>query len=229
MGRLGYTSFLISPRLPAPAVAKLLEMENAVIFIYSPQQQVLANTVNSIISKPLKCFPLISRTSYDIPQNLLGPQFTRTNLDNINEHHRRYIVLHSSGSTGLPKPVSYTNARLLITVLTAQNLTSFQSLPFSHAFGLVTISQAIWTMKTIYLFNGHLPHTHDTLTEAIVTAEPEIVWTVPYLLKLLAEKRGGIEALKKCYMVGSSGSRCPDELGDLLTNSGVFLGSYFGS
>jgi hypothetical protein len=54
------------------------------------------------------------------------------------------------------------------------------------------------------------------------------VWTVPYVLKLLAETERGIQVLKKCKVVSSNGSRCPDELGDLLTARGVFLGCLFG-
>jgi acyl-coenzyme A synthetase/AMP-(fatty) acid ligase len=172
---------------------------------------------------------ILSRSSYDVPQSLLEPAFSRINIDDTNEQWRPYIMLHSSGSTGLPKPVAYTNARLLLTVNTSPGLTAFQSLPFSHAHGLVTYSQAIHGRKTLYLFNGHVPQTHDTLTAAILAAQPEIVWTVPYVLKLVAEKEDGIEALKKCWMVSSSGSRCPDDLGDMLTKSGVFLGLLFGS
>lgn len=77
--------------------------------------------------------------------------------------------------------------------------------------------------------NGHVPQTHDTVTAAIKAANPEIVWTVPYVLKLLAEKQNGIDALKKCKMVSSSGSRCPDDLGDLLVSQGIFLGLTFGA
>lgn len=77
--------------------------------------------------------------------------------------------------------------------------------------------------------NGHVPQTHDTVTAAIKAASPGIVWTVPYVLKLLAEKQDGINALKKCEIVSSSGSRCPDDLGDLLANQGVFIGLTFGS
>jgi hypothetical protein len=77
--------------------------------------------------------------------------------------------------------------------------------------------------------NGNVPQTHDTVTAAIKAADPEIVWTVPYVLKLLAEKQDGIDALKKQLFVSSSGSRCPDDLGDHLTSQGVFLGLTFGS
>jgi hypothetical protein len=93
----------------------------------------------------------------------------------------------------------------------------------------VTYSQAIWSRKTHYFFNSNVPHTNKALTAAINVSKPEIVWTVPYVLKLLAESDEGIEALKRCSIVSSSGSRCPDELGDMLTERGVFLGCLFGS
>jgi len=94
---------------------------------------------------------------------------------------------------------------------------------------LVTYVQAIYARKTLYLMNGHVPQTHDTVTAAVKAAKPEILWTVPYVLKLLAEKRDGIEVLKRCRMVSSSGSRCPDDLGDFLTKEGIFVGTTFGS
>jgi acyl-coenzyme A synthetase/AMP-(fatty) acid ligase len=229
LGRLGYTSFLISPRLPASAVAKLLDNTNAHTLIHSQKHYDLAVAVSKITDSSLDTHPLLSRTSYDHPQSILGLPFSRSNIDQTTEQSRRYIILHSSGSTGLPKPISYTNTRLLLTVKTSPNLIAFQSLPFSHAHGLVTYSQALWGRKTLYLFNGHVPQTHNNLTAAILAARPEIVWTVPYVLKLLAEKEDGIEALKQCWMVSASGSRCPDDLGDYLTSCGIFLGLLFGS
>jgi len=77
--------------------------------------------------------------------------------------------------------------------------------------------------------NGHVPQTHDTVTASIIAAKPEVVWTVPYVLKLLAEKQDGIDALKSAYLVSSSGSRLPDDLGDLLVSQGVFVGLTFGA
>jgi acyl-coenzyme A synthetase/AMP-(fatty) acid ligase len=229
LGRLGYTSFLISPRLPASAVAKLLGITDAHVLLHSKNHHTLATAASECAADPLMTMEIVSRSSYDIPRSVLGPPFCRVDLDNKNEALRPYLMLHSSGSTGLPKPVAYTNARLLLTVKTSPRLVAFQSLPFSHAHGLVTYSQAIHGRKTLFLFNGHVPQTHDTLTSAVVAAKPQILWTVPYVLKLLAEKEDGIEALKQCWMVSSSGSRCPDELGDMLTNAGVFLGLLFGS
>ena len=141
-------------------------------------------------------------------------------------------MMHSSGSTGLPKPIYFTNARILITFRTAQDLTAFLSVPLFHAHGFVSLVQAIFKRKTIYLFNGHVPQTHETLVAAlrgIPDPGPEMMWTVPYILKLLAEKRDGIEALKRCKAVSCSGARCPDEIGDLLVREGIHFGSAFGA
>jgi acyl-coenzyme A synthetase/AMP-(fatty) acid ligase len=227
LGRLGYTSFLISPRLPAIAVASLLEKTEAHLFLHAEEHESRATQCREFVSYPLKILSILSRSEFDNPGNVI-PVPAR-DVDPVKEQHRFYIMLHSSGSTGLPKPISYTNARLLVSCLTSPSLVAFQSLPFFHAHGLVTYSQAIWSRKTIYLFDGYTPQTNRTLTEAINTARPEIVWTVPYVLKLLAESEDGIETLKRCQIVSSSGSRCPDELGDMLTEKGIFLGCIFGS
>ena len=74
-----------------------------------------------------------------------------------------------------------------------------------------------------------MPQTHDHLVSAIQAAQPEIVYAVPYVLKLLAEKADGIKVLRNCKLVSTTGSRCPDELGDLLTEAGVHLGCMYGS
>jgi acyl-coenzyme A synthetase/AMP-(fatty) acid ligase len=227
LGRLGYTSFLISPRLPAKIVATLLKNTKARILVHGPDNQQLAQTTSTLTEFPLKTVPLIQRSIYDSHDGSL--QTVTRDVDPLKEQYRPYILLHSSGSTGLPKPVTYTNARLIVTCLPSPALIAFQSLPLSHAHGLVTYSQAIWSRKTIYLFNANVPHTNKALTEAIKASKPEIVWTVPYVLKLLAESDEGIETLKQCSIVSSSGSRLPDELGDMLTEKGVFLGCLFGS
>ena len=80
-------------------------------------------------------------------------------------------------------------------MVNAQNLTAFLSVPLYHAHGLVSFLQALYKRKTVWLFNGNVPQSHDTLMAAIKSAQPEIVWTVPYVLKLLAEKLEGVEVL----------------------------------
>jgi acyl-CoA synthetase (AMP-forming)/AMP-acid ligase II len=226
LGRLGYTIFILSPRLPVNAVVNLLKNQNTTTFLYAPQFLDLATKISE--ETPLKLIQVLTRDQYDIPKNITPP-FSRIGVDSEKEHLKIPIMMHSSGSTGLPRPITYANKRLMATMFTAQNLTAFQSVPLFHAHGFISFIQAIYKRKVIYLFNGNVPQTHDTVTKAIAAAKPEIVWTVPYVLKLLAEKSDGIEVLKQCKVVSCSGSRCPDELGDLLVSEGIHFGTAFGA
>ena len=208
----------------------LLKDVPAKVFLYGEQHLEIANRTATELS--LKALPILSRPQYDFPLPADPSPFRRTNVDPSKETLRKLIMMHSSGSTGLPKPINFTNTRLLSTFRTAQKLTAFQSVPLFHAHGFVSFVQAIYTSKTIYLFNGHVPQTHETIVAAlrsIADPGPEVVWTVPYVLKLLAEKPDGIEVLKRCKIVSCSGSRCPDELGDLLVREGIHFGSAFGA
>lgn len=208
------------------ACVNLLQGANAVALLFAPQFNDLAS--KTAAAYPLKLLPILTRSQYDSP-NDTSPAFARTGIVGSEEALKKFIMMHSSGSTGLPRPIDYTHKRLMGTLLTAQNLVAFQSVPLFHAHGFVSFVQAIYKRKTIYLFNGRVPQTHDTITAAIRAVKPELVWTVPYVLKLLAEKQDGIEALKACKIVACTGSRCTDDLGNLLVNQGIHLGVNFGA
>ncbi|RFU34869.1 hypothetical protein B7463_g1454, partial [Scytalidium lignicola] len=225
LGRLGYTTFLLSPRLAVNACVGLLSGQNSKLLLHgSPYLDIATNTSQEI---PLTLLQILSREQYDFDDG--GPEFARSGVDNTKEQFKTLIMMHSSGSTGIPRPITYTHKRLMVTLLTSQRMTSFQSMPMFHAHGFVTMIQAIFTRKVIYLFNGNVPQSHDTVVPAIRAAKAECVWTVPYVLKLLLEKPDGLEALKPSRLVSCSGSRCPDELGDTLVNNGIHFGTNFGA
>ncbi|KAE8548968.1 hypothetical protein EYB25_009351 [Talaromyces marneffei] len=225
--RLGYTVFQLSPRLPPSAVKELLaKIQNGRrALLYTP-----AHTSFKLDAlSDLELFPLVQRDEYDNSRHSETPEFLLEGVDYEKEHSRRCLILHSSGSTGLPKPIDYNHQKLLAAGVYAQDATAFISMPFSHALGMMSYMQAIHKRGTIYAMSGYVPQTHDTVTAAVKAANPEIMWTVPYILKLLAEKPDGIDAIKNCRFVSSGGSKLPDELGDMLTEAGVHIGMQFGS
>ena len=142
---------------------------------------------------------------------------------------RKAFILHSSGSTNLPRPIHFTHGRLMAACAPALGYRAFLTVPFFHTHGLAVFFQTLYKRATLLLFDGNMPQTCDNLVQAIRGAQPEIVYTVPYVLKTLAESQDGIDELKACKLVSYSGSRCPDELGNRLTSEGVRLGSVFGS
>lgn len=225
--RLGYTAFQLSPRLALSAVRELLKstQQGRYVLLYATEQ----TPIKPDALDDLELHPIVTREEYDNSQHRKTPEFHRELVDIINEHHRRCLILHSSGSTGLPKPIDYNHQKLMTTAIYAQDATAFITMPFSHALSMNSYMQAIHSRKTIYAMTGYTPQTHNTVTAAIKAAKPEIIWTVPYVIKLLAEKPDGIDVMKNCRFVSSGGSKLPDELGDMLTDAGVHIGMQFGS
>lgn len=228
LGRLGYTPFLISPRLAPCAVETLLRSTSAVALLYARDEPCF--DVANVLSLPI---PLreeyASRVNGTCTTGGLAPPSIGPAGGAVAGQSRLYIMLHSSGSTGLPKSIDYTHRRLLSATLVAQRATCFQTVPMSHAHGLLTIVQAVYARRPLFLMNGRVAQTHDNVAAAITAANPDVVWTVPYVLKLLAEGREGIAALRKARLVCASGSRTPDELGNMLIREGVHLAVVFGS
>ncbi len=95
--------------------------------------------------------PIIPRSEYDSPKHAATPEFRRQKIDERKEHLKKYVILHSSGSTELPKSISFNNKRLILTFLTAFPNTAFLSVPLSHAHGLVTYVQHIYSRKTLWV------------------------------------------------------------------------------
>ena len=200
------------------------ETESRTLF-YTSDLQDIAEKIQSAMGGRLMA--VLTRQDYD---HVIDSRFFFTNdIREPSGSARKVFILHSSGSTQMPRPMHFTHKRLLAACAPALGYKAFLTVPLFHTHGLCVFFQTLYSRATVYLFNGNIPQTCDNLVRAIKIAQPEIVYTVPYILKLLAENEDGIHALKRCKLVSYAGSRCPDDLGDRLTNEGVRLGSVFGS
>jgi len=129
-------------------VATLLEGSNSTTLIHGFSNGAFANSVKEIALE-IRTLPLITRDQYDSTEHAKTPQFARVGLDSQKEYLRTYLMLHSSGSTGLPKPIRFSNKRLTIMFLTAQHRRTWLSVPVSHAFGNVCYTQAVYSKTTM--------------------------------------------------------------------------------
>ena len=222
--RLGYTTLLLSPRLSIEAYLSLMSDTSSLSLLYASNVEKRAKEIQS--AQGAKLMAILRREDYDARDHRSTFRHKAREPDDT---FRKVFILHSSGSTKLPRPIHFTHERLIAACAPALGLKAFLTMPFFHTHGLCVFFQTLYTRATVYLFNSNIPQTCDNLVRAIKEAQPEIVYTVPYVLKLLAEKQDGIDALKTCKAVSYAGSRCPDELGDLLTSQGVRLGCVYGS
>lgn len=218
---------MLSPRLAATACLNLLSTLNADMIFHGAQGAAVASECQK--SRALKLLSVLKREEYDVPEEELGEYFVREGLDPATEHERHAAFLHSSGSSGIPKPLPYSNKRIISLMQHARDVTHFLTVPIFHGLGIGAFFHCFYMRNTCYVFNGNMPQTHATLTKALKAAQPYYVVTVPYALKLWAEKQEGIDALAEAKIVTAGGSRIIDEVGDLLVEQGVHLGSNFGT
>lgn len=106
---------------------------------------------------------------------------------------------------------------------------AFITLPLYHNHGICNLYRAIYSGKSIHLYNADLPLTREHLTGIMRKHNFEIFYGVPYALKLLAEADEGMALLRQLKIVMYGGSACPDDLGDTLVNNGVNLVGHYGA
>ncbi|KAK7955093.1 NRPS-like enzyme [Apiospora saccharicola] len=227
--RLGCRALIMSIRLGEPACLNLLATAECDTVLYGTTARI-ATTVADLkkANTSLHFLPIPARPEFDKPNQPPPAPFVRPIADREAEHVQVSMIMHSSGSTGSPKPLFLSHRSIITTLPTGTGLRAFNTLPWYHIHGLFTSLMAMWMRKPAHLFSARLPLTADNVIQALREARPEMCHTVPYALKLMAEREDGIEVLRECKYVTSAGARTPDELGDRVVKAGVNLGVIYG-
>ncbi|KAL4874780.1 hypothetical protein BJY04DRAFT_211812 [Aspergillus karnatakaensis] len=227
--KLGHSGLLLSTRISVEAHVSLVERTNAQhVFVHSSlkdtaqkvQERVPGLQIHDIPGEESYDYPI---SDYTVDTNLLP------HLDPEVEANYVAWIIHSSGSTGLPKPIFQTQRAAIKNYAGNMNMRGFITLPLYHNHGICCLFRTIYSCKSLHLYNPGLPLTSQYLVDIMRSHSFEIFYGVPYALKLLAESKEGIAALANLKAVMFGGSSCPDSLGDLLVESGVYLISHYGS
>ncbi|KAJ5290907.1 hypothetical protein N7478_000158 [Penicillium angulare] len=222
--RLGYAVLLLSPRLATEAAVSLLDCTKCSTLVYMREYEAVAERIQK--HRTLKVIQTPERDVFDT--GLTTGIDWRSGQD-TGAADRTAFIMHSSGSTGMPKPIFQTHRSCLENFENGNNLRSFLTAPFYHTFGFATVFRTISKGGILYMYDHNLPLASNHLLEALDNVRPESFFGVPYALKLLAETQDGIDALARCGSVNVAGSSCPDELGDRLVSNGVHLIVAFGA
>lgn len=221
---MGFSILLLSTRLSPEAYANLLHLTDCKKMVVGLSYVARANEVQQL--SPLATFHMATKADYDLAQPS-GPRFPDQRP--VNASQQVCFIIHSSGSTGLPKPIFQSHSACIANYCSGIPYRAFMTLPLYHNHGLSVLFRALIADKTISLYNATLPLSGPTLVGAMRATQPESLHCVPYALKLMSETEGGIEELQKVKMVMFGGSSCPDELGDKLTEAGVYLVGQYGT
>ncbi|CAK7204519.1 putative NRPS-like protein biosynthetic cluster [Sporothrix eucalyptigena] len=227
--RLGCKVLTMSARLGPPACLHLLKTAQSDLILYGTSARIDSTLAEISGERPdITMLPMLTRDEFDKPDSPPQPPFVREIADKEAEHIEVALMAHSSGSTGLPKPLLLSHRSMMNSLVSGTGLRAFNALPWYHVHGLITSLQAMWMRRPAHLFNPLLPLTAANLVTALRAVKPEICHCVPYALSLIAEDPAGVEVLKQCRIVTSAGAKTPDELGDRLIAAGVNLGVIYG-
>ena len=155
LSRVGKTVLILSPRLSAEAITKLTQETQCRHIVYR-DSSTLSRIVKEVegLKRDMKTFPMLTRDLYDDPNRVVTP-FTRHIQDVSAESNKTCVIMHSAGSTGLPKAMEVTHTRFTMPYPFGDGNEDLLTLPLSHAFGLTG-------MTAVLLYHANLWRRHCT-------------------------------------------------------------------
>lgn len=194
--------------------------------IVAPVYHPTIPAISSSLSTTITSVPLITRPDYRSPPTTIFPPVPPS----LTSHQstKTAWIIHSSGSTGFPKPIPLSHRALLANFSKGLGLRAFCASPLFHSHGLMELFRCFYRGAPMYMANHARPVTRANLVRAMRVARPGLVTAVPFVLGLLAEGEDGVKELGRAEVVMFAGSACPDEVGDRLVKAGVRLVANYG-
>ncbi|KAL4924554.1 uncharacterized protein BDV17DRAFT_284616 [Aspergillus undulatus] len=202
LSRLGYAVLLLSTRLSTEAYGNLLAKTNCnYILNSSATEKAVAPVRDAVRGVNAFLIPEFSLYSKCTERSELQP------TGGTGVSRKWAFIIHSSGSTGLPKPIFQTHAACIANYTTSNSYRALLTLPLYHNHGLCTFFRSLFKAKPIAIYNSNLPLTGKNILEVMQVFQPE--------------------SFHGQVLFG--GSSCPYDLGDYLVNKGVWLISHYGA
>jgi acyl-CoA synthetase (AMP-forming)/AMP-acid ligase II len=159
----------------------------------------------------------------------------------VSDEDRDVLILHTSGTTGLPKAIQQSHRYLLSyasltsfefddtwTLRDEQRMT-FSTLPLFHCYGLLAPMFSLSIGKPFAIPPpGRVPTAASTV-QFIRTAGASSLLVVPSLLEDIVNFPQGMEALKELDYVKCGGGAIRPRIGEELHTSGIKIATGFGS
>ncbi|KAL4940296.1 hypothetical protein BDV06DRAFT_230437 [Aspergillus oleicola] len=231
---MGVPVLLLSARLSATAIQSLLQRTSASAILASSRLEATAR-------EAAQDLPVYSPLAFEVllssQQGLPADNSICHSYHYIGESDRDVLILHSSGTTGLPKPIyvshrhllSFVNCHQLDTEAGAQEI-NVSTLPLYHGFGLVAPALSMGVGKTVCFPVGSTVPSAGATLDLLKASDAASCMTVPSILEdiaLLGD--AGIEILARLDFVTFGGGILKPAVGERLAMHRVKLLNHYGT
>ncbi|CAI7614800.1 unnamed protein product [Penicillium glandicola] len=227
--KTGYQAFLPSTRNSDEAHVHLLKVTSCTKFFFGEERQARTLEIQGLVSE-LRIFqvPTMKRILGD-ESGLHHYPYTKSYADAEND---RICIIHSSGTTGMPKPVYLTNGYFMTFDSTShlakpagRQPTMFHDLdqtqlvlvttPFFHIMGLIPCLFSVW-FGVPTLVGPDKPLSVDHMIDLLRTARPTVAFCAPSILEDLSHSDKALACLKGLKSVYFGGAPLSLETGERL-------------
>ncbi|KAL3462250.1 hypothetical protein BJX64DRAFT_288581 [Aspergillus heterothallicus] len=233
---MGVPVLLISARLSATAVHSLLERTSACAILVSRRLEATAREAAQGVAKGI---PVHSPVPFEALLSKDPQTYTTICHPNhyISESDRDVVILHSSGTTGLPKPIyvshrhllSYVNNHCLHDEAQAQAI-NLSTLPLYHGFGYVAPALAMGVGKTVCFPPGSVVPSATSTLALLSASRASSLMTVPSILDDLSRLgKDAMNRLADLDFVTFGGGLLNPAVGTALSSHGVRLLNHYGT
>ncbi|EST07780.1 Male sterility, NAD-binding [Kalmanozyma brasiliensis GHG001] len=233
--RLGYGVVLISPNNSVPAIVHLLKATSSVALIRSPEKKSEAEQARDLLMqeqdaelKLAELCPIERAIAHDqLPPSTTKKDPYRSDVPYEQQANEPAVTLHSSGSTGFPKPYTYTHEVYVVIIADYMPYDALCTAPVYHGFGCAVAWRQLIHHRRLYLYTGTMRH--DLVSRAVRDSTIDIIYAVPFTFKILSEDKDSLATLCSMKICCYSGAPCPIEVGDMLVANGVNLVAFLGA
>lgn len=232
LSRMGLSTVVLSPRLSDQGLAHLIRLQRCTAVFASGLSMRAMERVQAIREDPLHFDLLPMAQMADLEAiSRHGALIDLPVVEYKDDTETPLFVIHSGGTTGLPKPVARRVGRELRHMgrrisETVPDLLA--TLPVFHSFGFAHFIATLWGTFRMSLLNAFRPMTASVILKALDITRCKALATVPHLLKFINETPGGAERLAQLQRVAAAGAATPEVLGNELVEKGVNIISPYG-
>ncbi|KAK4194252.1 putative peptide synthetase [Triangularia verruculosa] len=228
--KAGYKPLLPSPRNSKEGNVTLLEKTKCSKFLCSGEFfahiATLSASMPSLLTVQIPSIDELLQPFTPTPMTPVGP----SNIDD----HETLMILHTSGTTGLPKPIRIKAGvahtfESIISIPTPPGRTSthcsllltrlvLSVTPFFHVFGINFLLRSLYYQKPIVLLPADKPPTAELILECILKTKPSALASAPSMLEDICRLPTGLSVLSTLDFVFYGGAPLAEACGNQISD-----------